>query len=448
MDRERMKEEPEVHCLEKEAVYRLSQYLDEPEWMVEKRQRAFHIAESLPLPSTRYTDWGGLKMEKIHLLFPDPVKATEGVPGWMGETFKETTVFVQRDSTVVYLHLPENLRKKGVILTDFPTAIQKYPDLLKHYWMTESIPPESGKMAALLGAFASGGAFLYVPENVEISFPLHARFLNTTRGIGLFTPLLLILERGSHVTFLQEFHSVFGESTLAKKDGFPSGLHTQAVEVFLKEDASLDFASLENPHIQMASFYFKKAILERDAKITWTLGWVGSAVTQSRLDNYLMGEGARAEDLQIFFGTGRQHYDLSSNLAHKARYTRGDVLVKGVLKDRARSVFQGLIRIFPEGQNADAYQAAHTMLLNAGARSDAIPSLEIQANDVRCTHSASTGQIDEDQIFYLMSRGLTENEAQKLIVEGFFEPAIRRIPIPGVQESIKRLMEQKWLGIL
>lgn len=441
-----MKQEGEVCYLDEDAVYRLARHLDEPEWVMEKRRKAFRIAESLPLPSSRYTDLRRLNLKKIQISLPAIEKSSEGVPVWMGSAFKENTVFVQRDSTVVYQHLPESLSQKGVILADFHTAAQEYPDLLKRYWMTENITSETGKMCALLGAFATGGLILYIPEGIEIPFPLHIRFLNSTKGISLFTPLLMILEKGSRVTFLQEFHSVFGESESERGDGLPPGYYTQVVEVFLKEGASLHFASLENHHIQMSAFYFKKAMLGSESKVNWTVGWMGGDITQSRLDNHLIGEGAQAEDLQIFFGAGHQHYDLSSNLVHKARRTSGDVLVKGVLRDRARSVFQGLIQILPEGQHANAYQAAHTMLLNAGARSDAIPSLEIQANDVRCTHSASTGQIDEDQVFYLMSRGLTENEAKKMMVEGFFEPAVRRIPICGVQESFKRLVDQKWHG--
>lgn len=430
----------ELKLLEKlsiDAVETLSRLKGEPDWLREKRLAAFKAAEQLPLPSSRYTQIRGLNLEEI-LPFAAADNSLNALPQELKSTLesksREEGLLVQIDSQVAHTQLPEALKRKGVIFTSLDAAIKDYPELVRPYLVSDS--KYTDKFAALHEALWSGGLFLYVPEGVQIDTPLQALYLLKTPGVGAFTHTLIIAERGSRCTFLEELYSLDGAER--------ASLHAGAADLHLKEGAQLSFGSVQNWGPNVFSAINRKAFLGKDAKMSWTLGWLGSRLTISRVGSFLQGEGATADDLQIFFSSGRQHLDLTSNLFHQRPHTKGEVHVRGVLKDKSRSVFQGLIRIEKGAQQSNAYQAARAMILNDGARADQIPGLEIEANDVRCTHAASTGQIDEEQVFYLKTRGLTDNEARKMIVDGFFEPTIERIPLPVVQERIKNLIDARW----
>jgi len=430
----------ELELLEKfstGAVEALSRLKSEPDWLRERRLAAFKAAEQLPLPGSRYTQIRGLNLEEIL-----PFAAADNLSALSPELRssleskgREESFLVQIDSQVVHVQLPKDLKHKGVILTSFEEAIKEYPELVRPYLMSDAAKP-SDKLAALHEALWSGGLFLYVPEGVQIETPLQALYLLKTPGLGAFARTLIIAERSSKLTYLEELYSLDGAER--------ASLHTGMAELHLKEGAEVSFGSVQNWGPNVFSAINRKAFLGKDAKMSWTLGWLGSRLTISRVGSFLQGEGATVDDLQIFFSSGRQHLDLTSNLFHQTPHTKGEVHVRGVLKDKSRSVFQGLIRIEKGAQQSNAYQAARAMILNDGARADQIPGLEIEANDVRCTHAASTGQIDEEQVFYLKTRGLSDNEARKMIVDGFFEPTIERISLPIAREHIKNLIDAKW----
>lgn len=430
----------ELKLLEKlssNAVEALSSLKSEPDWLREKRLAAFKAAEQLPIPSSRYTQIRGLNLEEI-LPFAAADNSLNALPQELKSTIesksREEGFLVQVDSQVVCAQLPDALKRKGVIFTSLDKAIKDYAELVRPYLASES--KYADKFAALHEALWSGGLFLYVPEGVQIDTPLQALYLLKTPGLGAFAHTLIISERGSQCTFIEELYSLDGAER-------PS-LHSSAAQIYLKEGAEVRFGGVQNwgPHVFSA--INRKAFMGKDTKMSWTLGWLGSRLTISRVGSFLQGEGAKVDDLQIFFSSGRQHLDLTSNLLHQRPHTKGEVHVRGVLKDKSRSVFQGLIRIEKGAQQSNAYQTARALILNKGARADQIPGLEIEANDVRCTHAASTGQMDEEQVFYLKTRGLTDNEARKMIIDGFFEPTIERIPLPTVQESIKKLIDAKW----
>lgn len=430
----------EIKFLEKlsiDAVDALSGLKSEPDWLRERRLAAFKLARQLPLPSSRYTQIRGLNLEEIL-----PFAVADNLSALSPE-FRSTIesrssdegFSVQIDSQVVRTQLPEALKRKGVVLMSLDEAIKNYPELVRPYLMND-IAKFGDKLAALHEALWSGGLFLYVPEGVQIERPLQALYVLKTPGLGAFTHTLIIAERSSRCTFVEELYSLDGAGR--------ASLHTGAAQIHLKESAEVSFGSVQNWGPNVFSAINRKAFLGKDTKMSWALGWLGSRLTISRVGSFLQGQGATVDDLQIFFSSGRQHLDLTSNLFHQTPHTKGEVHVRGVLKDRSRSVFQGLIRIEKGAQQSNAYQAARAMILNDGARADQIPGLEIEANDVRCTHAASTGQIDEEQVFYLKTRGLSDNEARKMIVDGFFEPTIERIPLPVVREHIKNLIDAKW----
>ncbi|MGH8104549.1 MAG: Fe-S cluster assembly protein SufD [bacterium] len=427
-----------VKDIEKSSLTHLSRERDEPKWLYEKRMLALEHFNRLPVPSNRYTDLSEVNLDTLE--FNAPKGDTAGHPTliqFIKEAESAVGYIIQVNGETLKTGLSPDLASKGVILTDFQTAIRQQPALLERYYMSDAIRPETDKFTALHAALCNTGALLYVPMDIQIREPIISLVINTAPGSVIFNHVLAVLENGARVAFVEE--QVSDEDKSA-----PMSVHSQVVEAFVHPNARFEFATLQSWGARTYSFQRKKALVHRDASASWTMGWLGGRLSQSYLDNEMVGEGSSAEDLQVCFASERQHFDIQSNLGHRVGHTKGEVLVKGVLQDKSRFIFNGLIKIYPHAQQSDAFQAAHTLLLNPGARADAIPSLEIEANDVRCTHSASTGPIDEEQIFYLMSRGLNEDEARKMIVHGFFQPAIQRIPVQSVRDSITRLVDLKW----
>jgi Fe-S cluster assembly protein SufB len=252
---------------------------------------------------------------------------------------------------------------------------------------------------------------------------------------------LVMAEPRSKFTVLEEFYST--RLTGQVKKSAYSGLS----EVHLRDGADVTYASINNLAPNVNIFMNKKSIGERDSKIVWSSGLLGGAYTRSRLESAMTGRGASSENVEVVFGAGTQRFDAVSNITHIGENTSGHAISKGVVKDKARSLFKGMIRIEKSAKNSRAYLAEHGMILGKDALADAIPGLEIETNEVKATHSASVSQINDEQIFYLMARGLSEDEAKKLIIVGFFEPLIERIPVPDVAKRIRRIVDLKWSGI-
>lgn len=429
---------PSVKDVDKTTIQHSSRERDEPKWLFEKRALAFEQYQRLPMPTTRATDLTTVNLDGLEFNVPaEGIESHPALQQFVKDAESAVGFLIQVNGETVEAGLSPELQKKGVVLTDLPTAVRKHSALVERYFMSDAVAPGTDKFTALHAALCRAGAFLYVPMDVEIKEPILSLVINTRPGSALFNHALVVLENGARAAFIEE--QVSDEAPDA-----PASVHSQVVETFVHPNARFEFATLQSWGPRTYSFQHKKAIVHRDASASWTMGWFGGRLSQSFLNNQLRGEGSSAEDLQVCFASERQHFDIESNLRHEVGNTKGEVLVKGVLQDKSRFIFNGLIKIFPQAQHSDAFQAAHTLLLNPGARADAIPSLEIEANDVRCTHSASTGPLDEEAIFYLMSRGLGEDDARKMIVHGFLQPAIARIPVQSVRDSITRLIDKKW----
>jgi Fe-S cluster assembly scaffold protein SufB len=273
-----------------------------------------------------------------------------------------------------------------------------------------------------------------VPKGVEIIDPLRVRFyLNSIRPY--FCQTWIYAERASSIALLTED---YGAQI--------SGTASEIVEAYVKDGASVKYSNIQDYSEDTVVLANKKAICGKDGRITWVLGYFGSRAERSRLESIFEGEGASAEDIEVVFGDGYQRFDLVSDLSHVAGNSRGRIICNSVLKDNSRSIFKGMIRIGKEAKSSNAYLAGHAILLSPNAKSDAIPGLEILTNEVKATHSASVAQIDQEQIFYMMTRGLSEDEAKKFIVLGFLEPAISRIDSEELIDTIHGLIEAKWQG--
>jgi Fe-S cluster assembly protein SufD len=423
----------------REAVEQLSKYLNEPDWMLDFRLQAFEIYERTPLPTTkdeawRRTDIRRLKLDEIQLQLNG--NGTDvAVPAYLGQQLTEDKtggVIVEVDGAVVKYEMSDRLRDQGIIFCDMHTAVAEYGDLVRQHFMTEAVTADEGKFAALHGAFWRGGTFLYIPKGVYAAAPFH-NALWSSKG-STFSHTLVVVEEGGQALLIDEF---------ASGEGTGPALHNGAIELLVRDRANLVYVSLQDFEKNLWQFTHERGRVARDAKLDWVIGAMGSRVTKAFQTVELDGQGAWARMSGLFFTYQRQHFDLDTQQNHNAPDTTSDLLYKGALKDKSRSVWQGMIKALPDSQRIDGFQANRNLLLDRNARADSIPGLEIEADDVRCTHASTVGKLDEEEIFYLMSRGIDRAMAERMVVQGFFDPVMQRIPIEGVRDRIgARILEK------
>ena len=423
----------------KATVEALSAHKAEPGWMREKRLLAWRVFDETPLPLWRRTDVSALPLDQLvpyhaPTVTDDCFSALPVEIRLAQDERWRSGIVLQRDSVAVCSSLSKDLEAQGVVLTDMDTAVQKYPDLVKEY-MNKAIATGEDKFTALHTAFWSGGALLYVPQNVEITLPIVSLNWADTPGLAFFSHTLIIAERGSRLSFLEEFGS---PATPARQS-----LHSGLVEIFVGEGADVSYAEVQNWGPGFFSLTNKKAIIRRDATMRWVGAHLGAKLSHGRVHTTLDEPGASMYMLGVYLATDRQHMDIDSFTDHVAPHTMGDVLYRGIIHDRARTTFQGLIKVERAAQQTDSYLANHNLLLSPKARADSIPTLEIEANDVRCTHGATVGQLDEEQLFYMRCRGLTRPEAERLIIAGFVQPVLDRIPEGGLRARVTAAVHAK-----
>lgn len=333
----------------------------------------------------------------------------------------------------VITSLSSELSSQGVIFTDFLTAEQQYPDILKNI-LGKVVRFDEGKFSSLAAALATQGTLIYLPRNVKVEQPLHSLLWGPGGGQSYFSHIIVWLEEGASITYVHEAAS----STEEK-----ASMHAGVVEIFLDQGAHLQFVELQSWGDHVWNFSHERARVSRDANLDWIFGAIGSKLTKNFSDLDLVGEGATGRMSGFYFTDGTQHLDHDTQQNHLAANTTSDLLFKGALKDQSRSVWQGMIYVAPGAMKTDGYQANRNLILSSKARADSIPGLEILTDDVRCTHGATVGKIDPDQVFYLRSRGIPYVEAEQLIVEGFFDPIIQRIPFEGVRTRLQEAIHLK-----
>jgi len=423
------------------SVIQLSSSLNEPEWMLALRLNAWEIYASLPVPTTRdeawrRTDIRRFKLDSFGISLNGTGASSVEVPNHLGAQLTDDAaggVLVEVDGVVKEYTLSDELRAQGVIFCDMHTAVREHGDLVRKYFMTEAVRPDEGKFAALHGAFWRGGVFLYVPRGVKASAPLHSA-LWALHG-RTFTHTLVVLDANSEATFMDEYASP------AKGEG--QALHNGAIELIVRDGASLHYASLQDFGSNVWQFNHECGRVGKDGKLDWITSVMGTRLTKAFQTSQLDAPGAWARMSGIFFTNGRQHVDLDTQQNHNAADTTSDLLYKGALRDQSRSVWQGMIKALPDSQRIDGFQANRNLMLDRTARADSIPGLEIQADDVRCTHASTVGKLDEEEIFYLMSRGIPRNDAVRMVIQGFFDPVMQRIPFEGVRNRIfGRILEK------
>ncbi|MGE3796549.1 MAG: Fe-S cluster assembly protein SufD [Thermomicrobiales bacterium] len=430
----------------KDAIEELSAARGEPAWVRDARLAAWATYDALPFPQRtdeewRRTDLRGLKLDRLApFAFPAPSGVTPGSAlagfrdGGISDETARAGVNVQADATSLLTEMRDDFAAQGVIFTDLGTAMTDHADLVKRYFMTEAVPASFGKFEALHGAFWQGGSFLYVPKNVSVELPFRSFAVATAAGSSIFNHTLVVLEEGAEAFVVDAFRSETQEE---------QSLSSSVVELHLGKGSQLRYVQVQDWGRHAWNFMTERAILGNDATLNSLHVTLGSKFTKNSIGSHLRGQNSLAEMLGIFFADGDQFFDNHTWQLHEAPYATSDLEFKGALKDNARSVYSGLIKVEEGAQKTDAYQQNRNLVLSRTARADTIPNLEIKANDVRCTHGATVSQVEPEHVFYLQARGIPYTEAQKLIVEGFFRPVIDRIPVEEIQGFLESAIARK-----
>ncbi|MEP7285674.1 MAG: Fe-S cluster assembly protein SufD [Chloroflexota bacterium] len=423
-------------------VEALSVSRNEPKWLLESRLAAWELYTDMPMPSLkeeewRRTDYTTIKWEQAGLLTVPAHTSFEVIPAenrapLIGD--RQGGLIAAVDGKIVHNEVDESMRQQGIIFTDLDTAIREHEDLVRPNLMTKAVLPGEGKFAALNAALWTCGIFLYVPRGKAVELPLHSIFYNTQSGMTL-GHILVVLEEGAQATFLNEY--------LSSADVPEHAAYVGGTELLVGENANLKYVSLQDWGRNVYDFRHERARVSNSAQLDWIIGTMGSKLTKDFTEIELDGEGSWARMSGLFFADSNQLLDHDTQQNHNAPHTTSDLLFKGALKDESRSVWQGMIKVLPHAQKTDGFQANRNLVLSRDARADSIPGLEIMANDVRCTHAATIGKLEEEPIFYLMSRGMTRADAERLIVVGFFDPIMERIPFEEVRTRLSAHIAEK-----
>jgi Fe-S cluster assembly protein SufD len=425
----------------------LSAERDEPDWMLDKRYKGWQTYQQLEPPLWRRTDiskldWGSL----IPYAPPQaPVTDLAALPPKLHKALavygQRAGLLVQRDSAAVYLDLMAEVRTQGVIWTDMATAVRRYPDLVQKYFMEEAVPIATDKYTALHAAFWNGGTFLYVPRNVAVELPFVSVLWQEMPQLAVFPHTLLVVEAGSSVTLVSELLSM---GCVACPDTYYGGV----AELHVGAGARVQYIHTQDLGRQVYDLRTQTALLDRDSHLEWLTVTLGGRVSRSSQHTLLRQPGAEALVTGLYLADGKQHMEMDTLQDHIAEGCTSDLLYQGALLDKSRTVYEGTIRAWPGAQKTNAYQANRNLLLSKTARADSLPKLEIEANDLRCTHGATVSPVDDDQVFYLMSRGIPRLDAVRLIVEGFFQPSLDRMPesLAGLKERLTQAIAEKLRG--
>jgi Fe-S cluster assembly protein SufB len=418
--------------LDEDLVRFISAEKKEPAWMLEQRLKSLKIYEATPLP-TWGPDLSRLNLDNITYYAKatdQPTDSWEKVPADIKATFSKlgipraeqevlAGVGAQYESTVVYHSLKKQFQEQGVIFVDMDVAVRDYPDLVKQYFMT-CVPPTLHKFAALHGAVWSGGTFLYIPKGVVIEQPLQAYFRMNAKGMGQFEHTLIIVEEEAQAHYI--------EGCSAPRYGIDS-LHAGCVEIFVKPQARFRYSSVESWSKDAYNLNTKRALVEREAHMEWVGGNFGSNVTMLYPCSVLRGEYATADHLGVAFANQGQIQDTGAKVIHVAPHTSSNVVMKSISQRGGKAIYRGLVDIGPRAEGATANIKCDALILDEQSESDTIPMIKIKNQTAVLAHEATAGKINEEDIFYLQSRGLSADQASAMIVNGFIEPITKELPL-------------------
>ena len=417
----------------------------EPQWLRERREHAWDVYERTPMPSTRLEQWRYTdlrrKLDLAGLKLSVAKTAADRSEAWplrlreaMALDREASGRLVIIDGHVVHSELDASLASKGVVLMSLHEAVEKHVHLVKDYLATKAVPAEEGKFAALNAALWNDGIFLHVPRGVKLEQPVRVTRWYSESGVAYLSRTLIVAETASQVSFVDEVLS----------DDFSAQTFTSsAVEVFALDGSKVQYVAVQR--LGRGAFYqsVQRTLAQRDARLDTLNVALGGTTTRVDLNARLLGPGSNSDMLGLYFGDEDQHFDFNTSQDHVAPNAGSDLLYKGALDGASRAAFRGIIRVHKGAQRTDAYQKIRNILLSPHARADSLPNLEIEADDVKCSHGATVGQLDDEARFYLMSRGLSRTQAERLVVLGFLSEVLSRLPLGGVSEKVTRVIQEK-----
>jgi len=434
--------------LNREIVEQISYMKGEPQWMLEFRLKALDHFLKRPMPT-----WGGdlSKLDLDNIFFyvkPTELesKSWDDVPDTIKNTFDKlgipeaerkflAGVGAQYESEMVYHKIQENLEKQGVIFLSIEDGLRKHPDLFREYFGT-AIPIEDNKFAALNSAVWSGGSFIYVPKGVKVDLPLQAYFRLNVANIGQFERTMIIADEGAQVHYVEGC-----TAPIYTTDSFHSGV----IEIFVKRGARVRYTTIQNWSTNVYNLVTQRALVYEGGTMEWVDANLGSKLTMKYPSTYLLGEGAHGEVLSMAFAGKGQHQDAGGKAIHFAPNTSSKITSKSISKSGGRTSYRGLLKVYKEAEGSRSNVVCDALLLDDTSRSDTYPYIEIDAEDVTVGHEASVSKVGEEQLFYLMSRGLSEEEATTMVVSGFIEPLVKELPMEYAIE-MNRLIKLQMEG--
>jgi Fe-S cluster assembly protein SufD len=430
-----------------ESWQEVSRASGEPEWVQDLRRQAWDTYVDTPLPTLqeedwRRTDYRELNLEELLLYMPAGIDAQSeaDLPEIIaphvntGDTWGGMAV--QVNSEIIFARLDESLQAQGVILAPLAEAVHTHPELVQPH-LGQIVTSGDGKFPALHNAFFAGGVFCHVPADTEVELPILMLNWMNAENIAVFPHVLLVAEPGSKVTFVERYASPTLEA---------QSFSCPATEVVAKDGAQVRHVTIQDWGRHVFELGFQRLRVGNDGNLHTIIAATGGKLVKNFVDNSFAGSGVEAFHRGFFFTDGTQHMDYKTVQDHLAPYSTSDLLIKGALRDRSRAVFTGVINVRKGSKRTDAYQENRNLLLSKRARSDSIPILEIDNDDVRCTHGSATGQVDPEELFYVMSHGLDKHAAARMLVEGFFSEVTQHTPLEGVQAQLASKIQEKMTG--
>lgn len=425
---------------DKEYVSSFSREMGEPAWLTDLRLEALASVDTLPLPNpdkTKITNWNFTQFEK-HLVKSDDFSSLQELPAEVQTLIdleaNNQNLYIQRNNRPSILTVSKELQDKGVIFVDIFTAAREHGDLLQKYFMKDGVKPSEHKLTALHAAFLNGGVFLYVPKNVEVVSPIQAVFIHDQADANLFNHVIVVAEDNSSVTYVENYLSTVDSAT---------SVVNIVSEVIAGANTRIQYGAVDTLAKGMTTYVNRRGVAGRDSRIEWSLGLMNDGDTISENVTNLVGDGSIGEAKTVVVGRGDQTQNFTTEIVHFGKNSAGHILKHGVVKDQATSIFNGIGKIEHGATKSDAQQESRVLMLSEGARGDANPILLIEEDDVTAGHAASVGKVDPLQLYYLMSRGIKKEEAERLVIHGFLAPVVNQLPIEGVKKQLREVIERK-----
>ncbi|QDI88466.1 Fe-S cluster assembly protein SufD [Candidatus Nitrosopumilus sp. SW] len=421
--------------IDESHINEISSSRNEPDWLKDYRKDSLSIYSTLPIEMSplynKYTDAKRLNPEKISIASSTRDTIPDFLQRRLGELENEICI-IQIGTNIHRINLPDDLKSQGLVISSISDAIQNNFELVKK--ALEASNSNDDKFTALNNAAFNSGVFIHIPKNLVVEKPIHFLSCLSDDGLSIISRNVIFADESSKASIVQELYSPKADSQQA---------YLELLNTNVAANAELNITTLQMMDQNSVNFSTRRTDLAQDSKVNWYSGLFGSVLSRYKIDYYLNGTGASSNESEVVFGNNDQHFDIQTNMNHQSPATEARVVEKSILRNRSKSLFKGMIRIKENAAKSNSFLSGRSILLDKNAKSDAIPGLEILTNDVKATHSASVAQIDEEQIFYLKTRCLSHEEAERTIVEGFLEPLSRKMSFQ-VRAWIAYLIESKW----